>query len=145
MQHIKVSLGNPLASSGTYSENLTCGGRLNVSQESWSIEYYFPGPDRRYTGEFFVIPGPEVHSYIKAYEDNWNEYERLIACVPAEGSFEKPGLKNMVIRIGGHWAGVSISGYHLPISSRATLDRLLTTYRYCLERAPLIQDLLAAI
>jgi hypothetical protein len=133
-----------MAASGTYTESLQCGGKLSVTRDSWSIEYYFPGPDLRYNGDFVRIPSSELSDYISAFEENWAEYERLKASVPVGGTFEKPGLKGMVIRVGGYWPGVSIRSYHMAISSRPELDKVLSAYRYAFERVPAIQQFLAS-
>jgi hypothetical protein len=42
---------------GEYIEQMPFGGRLKVTRDSWHIEYYFPGPDLRYSGQFKVVPG----------------------------------------------------------------------------------------
>ena len=41
-------------------------GKLKVSKSSWKIEYYLAGPDYRYNGEFYIIDGNDVRSYIDA-------------------------------------------------------------------------------
>jgi hypothetical protein len=132
-----------MAASGTYTEQLPCGGKLTVTKGSWSIEYYFPGPDRRFNGDFVRIPGSEVAEYVAAFEENWAEYERLKTSVLVGGTFEKPGRKSMVIRVGGYWPGVSIRNYHMATSSRQQLEKVLSGYRYAFERAQVIQQFLA--
>ena len=134
-----------MAASGTYTEQLPCGGKLTVTQGSWSIDYYFPGPDLRYNGDSVRIPGSEVAEYVVAFEENWAEYERLKTTVPMGGTFEKPGRKSMVIRVGGYWPGVSIRNHHMATSSREQLERVLGGYRYALERAQVIQQFLATV
>ena len=132
-----------MADSGTYTEKLQCGGKLTVTRGSWSIEYYFPGPDLRYNGSFVRIPGSEVAEYIAAFEENWAEYERMKMMVPVGGTFEKPGRKSMVIRVGGYGEGVYIHNHHMATSSRQQLEKVIGEYRYALERAPVIQQFLA--
>lgn len=39
---------------GKYVETLSSGGELVVTESSWEISYYFPGPDLRYRGTFFL-------------------------------------------------------------------------------------------
>jgi hypothetical protein len=134
-----------MAASGTYTEQLQCGGKLTVTQGSWSIEYYFPGPDLRYNGEFVRIPGSEVADYVVAFEENWAEYERLKTTVPVGGTLEKPGRKSMVIRVGGYWPGVSIRNHHMATTSRKQLEKVLGGYRYALKRAQEIQQFLATV
>ena len=134
-----------IAASGTYTEELPCGGKLTVTRGGWSIEYYFPGPDLRYNGDFVSIPGSEVAEYVAAFEENWAEYESLKTMVPVGGTFEKNGRKSMVIRVGGYWQGVSIRNYHMATSSRQQLEKVLCGYRYALERAPVMQKFLATV
>ena len=71
-----------MSTSGTYTEPLPGGGKLQVTTRAWSVEYYFSGPDLRYSGTFVSIGGDELASYVDAFEENWAEYERLQAVAP---------------------------------------------------------------
>jgi hypothetical protein len=59
--------------SDTYSENLSYNGRLIVTRKEWHIDYYFPGPDRRYNGTFYSIMGNKIDVYIRAWENNFKD------------------------------------------------------------------------
>lgn len=128
---------------GTYEEPLSCGGKLKVTKSSWEISYYFSGPDMRYNGTFVSVPGREINKYIVAFNENWEEYEKLRATIPSGGDFSKEGKMNMNIRIGSFAPGVCINSYHMPINSKQQLKKLLDGYQYASKRAPEIQSFLA--
>lgn len=132
-------------SPGTYEEPLSCGGRLKVTKESWEISYYFPGPDMRYNGTFVSVPGASIERYISAFNDNWKEYEKLKSAIPSGGNFSKPGKMGMTIHIGNFSQGVCIQSYHMPISSKQQLEKVIGCYRYAAQRAPQIQQFLSSL
>lgn len=132
-------------STGTYEEKLPCGGKLKVTKTSWEIFYYFSGPDMRYKGTFVSVPGNLVDQYIVAFYENWFEYEQLKAAIPKGGDFSKQGKRGMSIRIGNLHEGVCIKSYHMPISSKHQLEKIINGYRFAAQRAPQIQKLLASI
>lgn len=132
-----------MESTGTYEEKLPCGGKLSVTQKSWSIDYYFPGPNMRYSGDFVRIAGSEVPEYILAFEQNFVDLQTLKAAIPKGGEFTKEGLKGMQLRVGDYRNGVCIRSYHLPIDSPERLREVVEGYRYAIQRAPQIQQLLS--
>jgi hypothetical protein len=132
-------------SAGTYEEALPCGGKLKVTETSWEILYYFPGPDLRYNGTFFSIPGGSVDRYISAYKENWDDYEKLILSMQTGSEISKPGKMGMTIRVGGFAHGVCIHSYHMPIHSKKELVKVIRDYRYAQQRAAQIQELLASL
>jgi hypothetical protein len=125
---------------GTYSETLPSGGTLNVSSTGWSIRYYFPGPDRRYNGTSVWIKESEVEEYIQAFIENYDEWEKLKEVVPEGGSFNKSGKANMTIRVGGHWDGVCLRSYEMPIKDKNKLSEVIESYRYAIKRAREISE-----
>lgn len=130
---------------GVYEEPLLCGGKLKVTNESWEISYYFPGPDFRYNGTFFSVRGDSVEKYIVAFEENWKEYEKLKPTIPEGAEFTKPGKMGMDIRIGKLSQGVCIKSYHMPISSKKKLEEVISGYKYALKRALQVQNMLATL
>ncbi|MBB1397067.1 MULTISPECIES: hypothetical protein [unclassified Pseudoalteromonas] len=132
-------------STGTYEEPLPCGGKLKVTKSSWEISYYFSGPDMRYNGTFVSVLGREINKYIAAFNENWEEFEKLKATIPSGGDFSKQGKMNMYIRIGNFAQGVCINSYHMPINSKQQLKKLLDGYQYASKRAPEIQSFLASL
>ena len=132
-------------STGTYEESLPCGGKLKVTKASWEISYYFPGPDMRYNGMFVSVPGASIERYISAFNENWEEYEKLKSAIPSGGDFSKPGKMGMTIRIGAFAQGVCIQSYHMPISSKQQLEKVIGGYRYAAQRAPQIQQFLSSL
>lgn len=134
-----------VGSNGTYEEGLPCGGKLQITKNSWKIKYYFEGPDLRYNGDLVEILGSELPKYIRAYKENWKEFESLRATIPKGGEFQKTARQGMVLRIGKFRPGVCIAAYHMPINSEIALKELLDGFNYALERAPKIQNLLKGL
>jgi len=127
---------------GTYEESLPCGGKLVISKKSWEISYYFPGPDMRYNGTLVRVPGNLIKKYITAFNENWEEYKKLKSTIPSNGNFSKQGKMGMCIRIGDFAQGVCIQSYHMPISSRQQLEKVINAYQYASQRAPQMQKFL---
>ena len=113
---------------GTYEETLPCGGKLRVTNNKWEVVYYFSGPDQRYNGTFVTLLGSTLQSEIDAYFENWAEFQSLKVALPSGGQFNKPGKREMQIRVGGFAEGVCIRDYHNPIKDRAALDKILKGY-----------------
>jgi hypothetical protein len=128
-----------------YEEILPCGGTLMITKGRWAIEYYFPGPDKRYKFTFVDLAGARIQQYIQAFEENWKEFEKLKSIIPKGGEFTKVGKMNMTIRVGGDLQGVCIDSYHMPVSNRKKLDEILEGYRYAMKKAPQVQALLTSL
>jgi hypothetical protein len=130
---------------GVYSEQIPFGGQLKITRDSWEIEYYFPGPDLRYNGEFKRVPGTSIDSYIQAFRDAWAEYVRLKGSLPTGGEFSKFGRHGLHIRIGGYASGVSLHAFKPMVSSEEELDRLVAAYEWAKQRALQVQSALAKL
>lgn len=128
-----------------YQESLPCGGTLKMYKDTWEIEYYFPGPDRRYNGTKANLPGSQLGLYAKAYEENWATYEKLKQALPQGGTLQKSGKMGMTIYIGGHFDGVCLRMYHMPVKTRQHLDVILESYRFAEERAKALRELLSTL
>ena len=129
--------------SGTYSESLNCGATLRVTANKWWIEFYFPGPDLRYNGEWLKIEGRIVPQYIDAFMQNFEEYLTLKRTMPKDGSFEKIGHQGMVIRTSGYWEGVSITSHHMPLKTKDAIISVQRDFQKALSQAPQIMAILA--
>ena len=115
-------------------------GKLKVSKSSWKIEYYLPGPDYRYNGEFYIIDGDDVRSYIDALKTNWEKYQKLLKTIPKEGEYIVLGAKDMTIRVhGNYFNGICINNHHLPINSEKVLNHKIKEYEKAIELAKKIQ------
>lgn len=126
---------------GQYSEKLSSGGELVISTQSWYIKYYFSGPDLRYNGTFVTINGNEIDKYIQAWKNNFDKYLLLKETIPKGGKFDTAGEMGMSIRIG--WSeGVCLKSYHMPISSEAKLQQVISDYKYAKKRALKLQEIL---
>lgn len=128
---------------GRYTENLRSGGQLIVYGNNWDIQYYFPGPDRRYNGSFYTIKGRDVDRYITAWKNNFDKYLELKESFELHGSYSVAGECRMRISIGGWSDGVSLDGYHMTIKNEEQLNRLIDDYKSAKLRAEKIQALLS--
>jgi hypothetical protein len=133
------------ASQGVFSEKLGCGADLQVTKNRWWLQFYFPGPDLRYKGEFLTIEGKEVQKYFDAYTRNYNEYLQLKQSVPPGGNFEKTGEMGMIIRTSGPREGVAIHSYHLVFKSREGIAKIQNDLLYAMERGPKIMEFLSKL
>ena len=113
-------------------EALPSGGELVVSDSGVRIEYFFPGPDKRYGGVHVNIQGGQISDYMAAWEHNFARYEELMDGEKGR-SVAETGELRMVIR-SGYMNGVYIRGNHLRISRRDQMEQLLKDYRYALEQ-----------
>lgn len=127
---------------GTYSEKLVTGGELKVSKNEWSIQYYFPGPDRRYNGTFVIIRGDKIQDYIDAWKKNYNEYQELKRSIPNGGTFIKKALLDMTIHVGGFADGVCLKEYHMKVNSIEKLNDVINDYVYAQNTAEKVMNLL---
>lgn len=140
--------GEKKALSGTYQEQINSPGRgiatFIVSSYTWSIRFYFPGPDLRYNGTTITINGDQVQEYLNAYRENWKTFKALKAQTPIGGKpFQKFGEKGMAINVGTNGIyqnGVCLKGWHLPIDTEEKLSCLLDSLEYCIEKAPQIMQ-----
>lgn len=129
---------------GEYTEKLNSGGELCITAKSWSIKYYFAGPDRRYNGTFVTIPGSEIDKYIDAWKNNFNKYTELKQMIPSGGSFDAAAEMGMHIHI-GFSEGVCLRTYHMPIRTTEKLNQVLSDYTFAKVRAQQIQSLLQSL
>ncbi len=116
-----------------------------MTREGWGIRYYWPGPNRRYAGEFFLLEGPRVEAYLAAFQENWLVLESLKRSVPPGGEYTTAGKMGMTIRVGGPAEGVCLRGYHIPINSRDRLEIVVQGYRYAIQRAEQVRLVLSAL
>jgi hypothetical protein len=130
-----------------YEENLISGGKLVVTDQEWYIEYYFSGPDLRYSGEIIRIKSSQLNDYITAYEENYKEYKRLLTIIPKGGEFEIKGELGMNIGVGSIKNGVTISRWYnhlrnscFPINTEDKLEKVIFDYLYCTERAEKLKE-----
>lgn len=130
--------------SGEYKEKLNSGGELSVTAKSWSIEYYFQGPDLRYNGTFVTIPGSDIDKYIAAWKNNFKKYIQLKQIIPAGGSFDTSAEMGMCIRI-GFSEGVCLRSYHMPIRTEKKMNQIISDYNFAKKRAQQIQKLLQSL
>ena len=126
---------------GTYAEKLKTGGELKVSADSWRLEYYFPGPDMRYSGTFVRIEDKHIDSYIEAWRNNFSKYLHIKEILPTGGNSDYPGEMGMSIRFGFN-EGVCLKSYHLPIKTQEQLSDIIEDYEGAKKKAALIQRIL---
>jgi hypothetical protein len=119
---------------GYYSEKLACGGELKIYKQGWYIEYYFPGPDSRYSGQHFNIKGEDIEEYIVALNENFLEYKRLKEENVQRKIFSKPAKMNMTIRIAPFSEGVCLFGHNKAIANQKQLNKLIASYNYAKQK-----------
>lgn len=117
-----------------YSEDIGFQGVLKVEEESFYIEYYFSGPDSRYSGVTLIIKGNEIEDYIKAWELNFEEYLKLKHEYQGK-HIEKKARKDMNIKIGEFYEGVCLRGNHLPINTKRKLGKVIESLVYAKGKA----------
>jgi len=125
-----------------YKERLKTGGELVVEKTKWMVQYYFPGPDLRHNGEFYEVLGSNISDVVNAYKANYTKFSELKRSIPGGGEYKEGGLGKMTIRVNGHFEGVCVCGYKMPIKTQSQLNDLLADYAYCSQRALLIQEAL---
>lgn len=125
-----------------FEENLPSGGKLQISSDSWKIQYYFSGPDLRYNGTFKSVPGNEIDKYISAWKNNFNEYKKIKGQFPAGCEVSKPGECGMTIRAGSYREGVCLISYHMNIKDEDKLNEIINDYEYAKKRAREMQAIL---
>ena len=127
---------------GEYKERLSTGGELIVNENSWSISYYFPGPDRRYNGDWFTIRSNEIDEYIDAWQSNFEKYLDLKEVLSLDGTYETIGKKHMKISVGGYRDGVCIDRWHMNVRDKSRIDAIINDYRKAKDKAIKVQKLL---
>ena len=132
-------------SDGEFLETLPCGGKLTVQAGRWSIEYYFPGPDLRYRGDFFSIRGQDLGDHIDNLIITFRKYQELLDAFDDGEEFVKQAQMGMAIRVGGYRPGVCVQPYHLCMSTTQRLEEVVEGYKYALMKGPKVQALLLSI
>ena len=129
---------------GEYKEKLPSGkGELIVSNNSWRIEYYFPGPDYRYTGTWLKITGDLIDKYIEAFEKNWEKYKSLKETISSlKGEMKIEGEMKMTIYVGGHFDGVCIESYHMPLKTEEEIKTVIADYFWAKQRGPEVVNIM---
>ena len=130
---------------GEYVEPLSFGGLLKVKKASWEIEYYFAGPDQRYSGDFARVPGAQIDGYVRAFRASWATYVEIKASLPSEGEFTKKGEFGIHLRVGRFRPGVSLHYLHAMVVTEEDLLRLVAEYEDAKHRATKIQAALFSI
>ena len=131
--------GCALQSPGTYSERLEDGGHLSVTATGWSIKYAWPGPDRRYNWTHMTLHGSRIDKIIESLPTNWALYEDLVKQIGKSGSFERNGLYQMTIRVGGPCEGVCFEHHRLCMSTKRQINEYIRLLEYARARAQEIQ------
>lgn len=109
-------------------EKLMSGGELVISGNNCRIEYFFPGPDKRYGGVHVNISGEKVYAYACAWKNNFDRYMELVLAGDRPLVVER-GEMGMVIRC-GFMSGVYLSGNHMRIVDKEQLRQILEDYEY---------------
>lgn len=125
---------------GRYEEQLKSGGILVVTENSWHIQYYFPGPDLRYNGTHFSVNGSRIDNYIKAWINNFAFIKKIQSELPESGNFECKGEMDMYIHVNRTGGYVTIDRYHFPVSNESTLHQVINDYAISKKKAELLMN-----
>lgn len=122
----------------TCREVLRSGGELVICGSDVRIEYFFPGPDRRYGGSRVVVQGRNIPEYIAAFRENWNAY---LDAKKTSGRqlVNIMGNKGMLIK-NGVMGGVYLKPGQMRIYSEEQLCQIINDYEYCYTRYREIRD-----
>lgn len=110
---------------------LKSGGELVVGSSGRHIEYFFPGPDKRYGGVHITIPGEQITDYISAWKENFARYSELKAENDRKNVVETGRLR-MVIRT-GYMEGVYLRGNHMRVTREEQLEQIVKDYESALD------------
>ncbi len=110
---------------------LKSGGELVVGSSGRHIEYFFPGPDKRYGGVHITIPGAQITDYISAWKENFARYSELKAENNRKNVVETGRLR-MVIRT-GYMEGVYLRGNHMRVTTEEQLEQIVKDYESALD------------
>ena len=110
---------------------LKSGGELVVGNSGRHIEYFFPGPDKRYGGVHITIPGAQIADYISAWKENFARYSELKAENDRKNVVETGRLR-MVIRT-GYMEGVYLRGNHMRVTREEQLEQIVKDYESALD------------
>jgi hypothetical protein len=135
-----------MSTPGTFQEDLGDGGTLRVYATAWEVQYYFPGPDRRYNGTFVTYKDSEIPKLIDAYQWAYLRYQALKKSVVKGAELTISGTMGLTIRVGGrYWEGVCMNGYQSCVRDEESLKRKLQAYQRALERGPQLQKVLQGL
>lgn len=106
-------------------------GKLHISSNTASIQFYFPGPDARYRGTFVFIAEEQLDNYIKAYINNWKRGQELHLKAKDVPHAELKEYGEMGMSIVAKKSGytVYLQSYHLPISSQKEFEDIILQLR----------------
>ena len=123
---------------GYYEESLTSGGKLVVTENSWNINYYFPGPDLRYNGTHYSVSGSLIDEYIKAWINNFEKIKLLQSDVPDGGDFEQRGEMGMYIHVNKNGGYVTIDRYNFSVRDEYKLHQVVKDYLISKKKAEIL-------
>ncbi len=122
----------------THREILRSGGELVICGSDVRIEYFFPGPDRRYGGSRIVVQGRNIPEYIAAFRDNWDAYMD-VKKNSGRQLINVMGSKGMLIK-NGVMGGVYMKPGQMRIYTEEQLRQIISDYEYCYTRYREIHD-----
>lgn len=102
-------------------------GKLIADASDYKVQFYLPGPDHRYKGEFLWISKQNISSVINSYLKAFDRYEALKRLAP-KGTNMEERIGELNVRIGS-FEGVCMKFYHNPVRSRSELDRVVSVLK----------------
>ena len=129
-----------------YSEKLKTGGTLKIKKDSWYIQYYFPGPDMRYNGDFIIIHDAAIDNYINAWKKCFSTFLELTTQDSLKGEAIISGEQNLkiVVSINSNCGGVYLrypAFVNKPCAhNTCELNEIVADLLYAKDRALEIQN-----
>lgn len=103
------------------------GGKLVANSSGYRVQFYLPGPDKRYSGDVFWISDQALSAMIDSYLKAFERYEALKRIVP-QGAKMEDRVGDLNVRVGA-FEGVCMRSYHNPVRTRADIDRVVSVLR----------------
>lgn len=117
--------------------------KLVVTPSEWSVEAYWPGPDARYSGTYFRLPGSQVSEYAHELIRGWERFCELDKTAPDDVNLSVQGaLGTRIVVRGFPGRGVTMKGLHGLISSKDQLVRVLHELSGLQSEAEAVRQLL---
>ena len=127
---------------GTYKDNFYgCYGTLNINKNNFSIDFYFPGRDRRYNGRSHHIFENEIDIFIEALQKNWKRLLELSETAKTLNGtrLEEYGERNMRLSASGKYYTLYVFEYNLPLSDESAYKAFLGELKEVTSKAKYIQ------
>lgn len=117
--------------------------KLIVQPNRWDIQAYFPGPDLRYSGEFWSLAADDVYDFADVLTQAWERLHELERVLPSDGNLSVDASMGVrIVARGWPGRGVTVHANHGLISTREHFVHVLRELSGLKEEATQVQRLL---